>query len=79
MTVRIKIDELLANGKFSVFPLFCSAAHNTPASCSMARLFIPWANAHIGAIHLRALPLRRLFFNPRLHSAKKLISELITL
>ena len=33
VTVRIKIDELLENGKSSIFPLCISEALNTPSSC----------------------------------------------
>jgi len=78
MTLRIKIDELLAKAKTSNFPLFCSAVLHTPASCLDDATFDSQGEYHIGTIRSRRFPHRRFTFYPEHILPKILISELIT-
>jgi hypothetical protein len=78
MTVLIKLDELPANGKSSIFPLFYSAALNTPASCLDSATFcFPRDLLFRHHSFRRAFASAPLFIPERI-LPKKLISERIT-
>ena len=62
MTVRIKIDELLARGKSSILPLFFSTALNTSASCFDGSAFYFRRQSNIATIRSQDLTFLSLLF-----------------